>query len=103
LENGVPTRSPAFFNHNALYEVNVAQANGVEVTKGPGSALYGSDAMGGVINVLTNKPITEDRLSLTLEAGADKWRRAQFNGARVLGEHHLALRIDSTESDGWRE
>src|SRR5690606_27503316 len=103
LENGVPTRSPAFFNHNALYEVNVAQANGVEVTKGPGSALYGSDAMGGVINVLTNKPITEDRLGLTLEAGPDDWRRAQFNGARVLGEHHLALRVDNTESEGWRE
>lgn len=103
LENGVPTRSPAFFNHNALYEVNVAQANGVEVTKGPGSALYGSDAMGGVINVLTNKPITEDRLGLTLEAGPDDWQRIQLNGAKVLGDHHLAMRVDNTESEGWRE
>src|SRR5690606_27145285 len=103
LENGVPTRSPAFFNHNALYEVNVAQADGVEVTKGPGSALYGSDAMGGVVNVLTDKPITEDRLGLTLEGGQDDWRRAQFNGAKILNEHHFALKADTTDSEGWRE
>lgn len=103
LENGVPTRSPAFFNHNALYEVNVAQANGVEVTKGPGSALYGSDAMGGVVNVLTNHPITEDRLGVTLEAGPDDWRRAQLKGTKVWGAHHLAARLDTTDSEGWRE
>jgi outer membrane receptor protein involved in Fe transport len=48
LEDGVPTRSTGFFNHNALYEVNLPGAEGIEVTKGPGSALYGSDAIGGV-------------------------------------------------------
>jgi len=50
LEDGVPTRSTGFFNHNALYEINVPAAEAVEVTKGPGSALYGSDAIGGVVN-----------------------------------------------------
>ena len=53
LEDGVPTRSTGFFNHNALYEINMPQADAIEVTKGPGSALYGSDAIGGVVNVLT--------------------------------------------------
>lgn len=103
LENGVPTRSPAFFNHNALYEVNVAQANGVEVTKGPGSALYGSDAMGGVVNVLSNRPISEDRLGLTLEGGDHDWQRGQLRAQKVLGEDHLALRLDAIDSKGWRQ
>jgi len=49
LEDGIPVRSTGFFNHNALYEVNMPQSGGVEVTKGPGSALYGSDAIGGVV------------------------------------------------------
>ena len=53
LEDGIPTRSTGFFNHNAMYEVNVPQSGGIEVFKGPGTALYGSDAVGGVINVLT--------------------------------------------------
>ena len=34
LEDGIPTRATGFFNHNALYEVNLPQAGGVEVLKG---------------------------------------------------------------------
>ncbi|MBV9774682.1 MAG: carboxypeptidase-like regulatory domain-containing protein, partial [Gemmatimonadetes bacterium] len=41
LEDGVPTRSTGFFNHNALYEVNVPQADRIEILKGPATALYG--------------------------------------------------------------
>jgi outer membrane cobalamin receptor len=53
LEDGIPTRATGFFNHNALYEVNIPQSGGIEVLKGPGTAMYGSDAIGGVVNVLT--------------------------------------------------
>ncbi|MFT4919175.1 MAG: iron complex outermembrane receptor protein, partial [Zhongshania aliphaticivorans] len=77
LENGVPTRSAGFFNHNALYEVNTALANGVEIIKGPGSALYGSDAMGAVINSLVGQPAKEDRTSLALETGEFDHYRSQ--------------------------
>lgn len=103
LENGVPTRSPAFFNHNALYEVNVAQAKGVEVTKGPSSALYGSDAIGGVVNVLTNAPINNEDPELTLEGGQFDWRRVQLTGTHVGSEHKLAARVDAIDSIGWRD
>ena len=36
LEDGIPIRSTGFFNHNALYEINIPQAGGIEVTRGPG-------------------------------------------------------------------
>jgi outer membrane receptor for ferrienterochelin and colicins len=36
----------------------------VEVVKGPGSALYGSEAMGGIINVITKDPVLAPRLSV---------------------------------------
>lgn len=49
LEDGIPIRATGFFNHNALYEVNIPQAGGIEVVKGSGSALYGSDAIGGAV------------------------------------------------------
>jgi len=38
----------------------------VEVVKGPGSALYGSEAMGGIINVITKDPVLAPRLALDL-------------------------------------
>ena len=41
LEDGIGVRPTGFFNHNALYEINIPMAGGIEVTRGPGSALYG--------------------------------------------------------------
>ncbi len=103
LENGVPTRSAGFFNHNALYEVNVSGAGGVEIIKGPGSALYGSDAIGAVINILSGRPPLEDRARLTLETGEDGWRRAQFDWAKLAGDNGFTARLNASDSDGWRE
>ena len=36
--------------------VNMADVDRIEVFKGPGSSIYGSNAMGGVINIITRKP-----------------------------------------------
>lgn len=103
LENGVPTRSAGFFNHNALYGMNVSAANGIEVIKGPGSALYGSDAIGAVINLISGQPPTEDALSIGLEGGGDGWRRAQLRAAKLSGDQGFTARVDVSEYDGWRD
>lgn len=56
LEDGIPIRTSAVFNHNALLEMNMAAAKNIEVVKGPSSALYGAEAIGGVVNVITQAP-----------------------------------------------
>ena len=56
LEDGIPIRPAGLFNHNALIEINQADLGGVEVVRGPGSALYGAGAVGGAINFLTARP-----------------------------------------------
>jgi len=53
LEDGIPIRTSAVFNHNALLEMNMAAARNIEVIKGPSSALYGAEAIGGAVNVIT--------------------------------------------------
>lgn len=103
LENGIPTRSAGFFNHNALYSINAAGSNGVEVLKGPGSALYGSDAIGAVINVRSGDVPKKDRLLLKHEIGENSWNKLSFNGAKVLGDQAITGSIQVSESDGWRE
>ena len=103
LEDGIPTRSTGFFNHNALYEVNIPQSGGIEVNKGPGTALYGSDAIGGVINVLTRPAPLETEVKLDLEGGSFGWQRALFSVGDTFGDNSLRLDLNLTHTDGWRD
>ena len=103
LEDGVPTRSTGFFNHNALYEVNLPMAGGIEISKGPGSALYGSDAIGGVINVLTRKPPTGPEVEASLEGGSYGWNRTMLSGGNAFGDHAFRADLNLSHTDGWRD
>ncbi len=40
----------------------------VEIVKGPASTLYGSEAVGGLINIITKDPLTADRFKLDVSA-----------------------------------
>lgn len=53
LEDGVPLLAAGFANVNGLFEANTELASGIEVLRGPGSVLYGSNALHGLVNVLT--------------------------------------------------
>ena len=56
LEDGIPIRTVGDFNHNALIEINQASLQRIEVIKGPASSLYGSEAVGGALNFITQSP-----------------------------------------------
>lgn len=71
LEDGVPIRAPGFANINELYETSLDFADRVEVTRGPGSALYGSNAVHGVVNVVTARDgLRAHPTSIDLSAGS---------------------------------
>lgn len=103
LEDGIPTRSTGFFNHNALYEINVPQSGGIEIMKGPGSALYGSDAIGGTINVLTRTPPKEAEFELSGEAGSYGWGRLLMGGGNASGDDAWRASLNLTRTDGWQD
>ncbi|GAA3591872.1 TonB-dependent receptor [Flavivirga amylovorans] len=56
LEDGLPIRPTAVFNHNALLEMNDVAFSRLEVLKGPASSIYGSEAIGGSFNFITKNP-----------------------------------------------
>lgn len=103
LENGVPTRSTGFFNHNALYEINVPHAERVEVVKGPASVLYGSDAIGGMINVMTRDPRTTPPVQASLEAGSHGFGRALLSASHATATGGVLGEVNLTRTDGWRQ
>ena len=52
-QDGISMRSPGFCNVNQLFDANLLQAGKVEVLKGPATVVFGSNALHGIINVLT--------------------------------------------------
>jgi outer membrane receptor protein involved in Fe transport len=103
LEDGVPIRSTGFFNHNALYEIDIPQSAGIEVIRGPGTALYGSDAIGGIINVLTRTPPTKPTFSTLGELGSFGWRRLLLDGGNAYTDDSWRGDLNLTHTDGWRD
>ena len=77
LEDGIPIRPTGFCNVNALLEVNTEQAQAIEVIRGPGNALYGSNALHGIVNTLMPQPAAGRSPQLGLELGANDYIRAR--------------------------
>jgi outer membrane receptor protein involved in Fe transport len=77
LEDGIPIRPAGFCNVNSLFEINTEQAQSVEVIRGPGNALYGSNALHGIVNVLMPAPGTDRTPLLSLELGANDFVRVR--------------------------
>lgn len=68
VEDGIPIRPTAVFNHNALLEINPIAIDRIEVVRGPASSIYGSEAIGGSFNFLTKKPTKNLTGSVQTEA-----------------------------------
>lgn len=103
LEDGVPVRPTGFFNHNALYEVNIPLSGRLEVVKGPGSALYGSYAIGGIINSLSTPPPEDTEYTVNVELGSYGWKRTLLSAGGRSGVHSGIISLNITDNDGYRE
>lgn len=60
LINGNPAN---YMNHASLNSIPMDQIEKIEVVKGANSVLYGPQAMGGVINIITKHPGQDDKVS----------------------------------------
>ena len=65
LEDGLPIRTSGLFSNNALIEINTNAIHQIEIIKGPASALYGAEAIGGVVNFISAPRPTKSALSIS--------------------------------------
>ena len=67
----------------------------IEILRGPGSALYGSDALGGVVSLTTVEP--SDFLGATGSAGAEVGASYASASSRIAGMAVLAGELGTTQ------
>lgn len=101
-EDGIPLRAAGFCNINELFEAHTEMAQRIEVLKGPGSALYGSNAVHGVINVIT-PDTTRDLGMIGMDYGAFGYKRAKLRQGKDLGNSGIGVNASVTRNSGYRD
>lgn len=91
LEDGIPIRTTGLFNHNALLEMNMAAVRNIEVIKGPSSSLYGSEAIGGVVNFITLAPAALPSLKLSVQGNDIGYKRADIQTGFTSGKWGVSI------------
>jgi iron complex outermembrane receptor protein len=91
LEDGIPVRTSGLYNHNALLEMNMAATKSIEVIKGPSSSLYGSEAIGGVVNFITLAPAAVPILKLSAQANNIGYKRTDLTSSVSTGKWGFVL------------
>ena len=104
LQDGIPVQSSGFFNHNGLAYTNFTSAGSAEVLKGAGTALYGSDAVAGTINVISKDPSEHQSYTINSNIGSDGFYKLGLSaGHQYENDSSIGIAISQSESDGWRD
>lgn len=103
--NGVPQNDPE--DHN-VYWVNfpdlASSLQDVQVQRGAGSAFYGPAAIGGSINLVTDRFAPDPRLTVTSGYGSYDTRKfgITLNSGLLENQWALNAHLSKTQTDGYR-
>ncbi|GAB2887640.1 TonB-dependent receptor [Microbulbifer echini] len=103
MEDGIPLRANGFCNINELFESHSEMAQRVEVIRGPAGTLHGSNAMHGVVNIISPEiGRNTSGLSGTLgfEAGPHDYYRTNISVGTAISERGDVRADLSLASDG---
>lgn len=103
LIDGLPIATYGRGSASIWRELNSADIERIEVVKGPSSALYGSNAIGGVVNIITKRPPREPELRLWGEYGEYGSWRGGVSGGFTKDKFSCNLNLNIINTDGWRE
>jgi outer membrane receptor protein involved in Fe transport len=103
MVDGIPLESPYEGATQRIDRVNTADIQRVEVIKGPASAIYPSNALGGVINVVTKEAPIKPEGEIWYEGGDFNRRRFGVNTGGTAGKVGYFIDINSRSLDGLRD
>ena len=92
------------FGHPISDAYQSLMAEQVEVLRGPASVLYGSNAMGGVVNIVTRR-MEEDGVRTNISAGYGSWNTVQTEAVNRMrfGGFSSVVSLSYNRTDGHRE
>lgn len=79
----------SFYRAGPHQYLNTIDPNGIErieIIRGPASVLYGSDALGGVVNIITRAPQTRAGLALEITSALDTAYKGGVSSAHLAGK-----------------
>ncbi|MDB6095199.1 MAG: hypothetical protein JWM32_2761 [Verrucomicrobia bacterium] len=98
---------PNVFLRNGFRRPNnlvMDNAERVEIVKGPASVFFGQAAPGGLINVITRKPLGQFAASVDYTYGDYNYNKARFDVSTPLGKTAgFRLFVSREDSDDWRD
>ena len=93
-----------YFARTFASNLDLAEAERVEVLRGPQGTLFGKNNIGGAINVVTRKPEGSGRTRAELTGGSyDSWRASLSTDIALKDELALLLSVAGRKSDGWQD
>lgn len=102
MVDGRPLNSPRDGEVD-LSTIPLAFVDRVEVVHGPGSSLYGSAAMGGIVNVITKNPPKQPKTQLTTLAGNHGTVIERVSHGASAGNFGYIINGEYGHTDGFRE
>ncbi len=100
--DGIPMRASGFCNVNQIFEANTEQAGSIEVIRGPGSVLYGANALHGAINIIS-QPISDTASGdVSYELGPHKYNRIRGTASDTSGPHGWRISFNGASDGGYK-
>jgi iron complex outermembrane receptor protein len=100
--DGISLRAPGFCNANQLFDANSEQASSIEVLRGPASTLYGTNAVHGVINILSPDAFSNEANYIAIRAGRDDHIKTSLGLRLQQDDSAFGLFTNLTQNNGYQ-
>lgn len=100
LVDGRPLNA-GYFGNVDLQNLPLAEISEIQILKGPASSLYGSNTMGGVINIITKEPSRSQWLKIGLLAKRNNTNQAEVSLAHSFSESNFRIYAAREHTDGF--
>lgn len=100
LLNGIPLNDPQTGHHNLNLPIDLSLIDHIEILYGPGSRIYGPNALSGAIN-FTTQPEKKQPLTIHLTGGQNLYFKGSLASSFTFKKTSHMLAISASTSDGF--